>query len=102
MNKQIIQKLAKLASQLDKKGLYKEADEVDGLIKKCNFEESYISECGRLYSAIRRFEQETSNYIRGGDASEDVLEAQQLAEDLRVKVGNIRHRWNKKNKESLI
>ena len=33
MNKQIIRKLAKLANQLDAKGLYKEADEVDGLIK---------------------------------------------------------------------
>jgi len=66
MNKQTIRKLAKLANDLDKKGFYKEADEVDGIINanKTNFVKELIRALVGVkqgLAAINRVEELSSN-----------------------------------------
>jgi len=63
MKKQIIKKLAKLANHLDKKGLYKEANEVDELIgdqAKTNDEQN------RIYDAIQTVYDKLYEDLLGG------------------------------------
>lgn len=86
MNKQFLEKLMKISDGLDKKGFYKEASELDGIIKKMAKREEFEERIESVIDMLEPLKSPTFFVDMSGDERNRI---QSVLEDLR----RMKRRW---------